>query len=54
MRRHLEICKGCYPRAQFEKRFIEVLGQSQSNGDAPEELKGRILETISQRGAEEG
>jgi anti-sigma factor (TIGR02949 family) len=54
VRRHLEVCEGCYPRAQFEKRFIEALGQSQNNGHAPEELKGRILEAIAQGGAEEG
>jgi len=53
-RRHLAVCKECYPRAQFKKRFIEALGQSQNNGHAPEELKGRIMEAISQGGAEEG
>ena len=54
VRRHLEVCKACYPRAQFEKHFIEALGQSQKNGSAPEELKGRILEAIAQGSAEEG
>ena len=54
VRRHLEVCKACYPRAQFEKHFIEALGRSQNNGHAPEELKGRILEAIAQGEAEEG
>jgi anti-sigma factor (TIGR02949 family) len=53
VRRHLEVFKGCYPRAQFERHFIEALGQSQNNGYAPEALKGRILEAVAQGGAEE-
>ena len=54
VRRHLEVCKACYPRAQFEKHFIEALGRSQRDGHASEELKGRILQAIAQGGAEAG
>jgi mycothiol system anti-sigma-R factor len=54
VRRHLDVCKACYPRAQFEKHFIEALGRSQKDGHASDELKGRILQALTEGGAPGG
>ncbi len=54
VRRHLDVCKACYPRAQFEKHFIEALGRSQKDGRASEEMKGRILQALAEGGAQGG
>lgn len=54
VRRHLEICKACYPRAQFEKHFLEALGSAQRDGHASEELKSRIHRALAEGGAQGG
>jgi len=54
VRRHLDVCKACYPRAQFEKHFIEALGRSQKDGHASDELKERILQALAEGGAQGG
>ena len=51
VRRHLEVCKACYPRAQFERHFIEALGRSQNDGHISEELKERVLQALAEGGA---
>ena len=50
VRRHLEVCKACYPRAQFERHFLEALGRAQKNGRASEELKDRVLQALAEGG----
>ena len=54
VQRHLDVCKACYPRAQFEKHFLEALGRSQRDGHASEELRGRVLQSLTRGGPEEG
>lgn len=51
VRRHLDVCKGCYPRAQFEREFLAALSRSQENGSVAPDLKGRILEALAKEGA---
>lgn len=47
---HLEICRRCYPRLQFERSFMEALRRVRSGRKAPRELRGRILETLRAEG----
>ena len=54
VRLHLEVCKACYPRAQFERHFLEALGRSQRDGHTSEELKGRVLQALAEGGARGG
>ncbi|UCC74566.1 MAG: zf-HC2 domain-containing protein [Gemmatimonadota bacterium] len=45
IRKHLQVCKRCYPRYDFEKaflRFVSELGRT----SAPAELRGRIFQNI--------
>jgi mycothiol system anti-sigma-R factor len=48
VRRHLEVCKACYPRAQFEKHFLEALQRSQNGGRVSASLKERVLQSLAE------
>ena len=48
VRRHLEICKNCYSRAQFEKHFLEALRRSRNGGRASTSLKERLLQALAE------
>ena len=48
VRRHLEVCKACHPRAQFEKHFLEALRKSRNGGRASASLKERVLQALAQ------
>ncbi len=50
VRRHLDVCKVCYPRVQFEKHFLAALGRSQTNGRASEELRNRVVQALAEEG----
>lgn len=50
VRSHLDVCKVCYPRVQFEKHFLEALGRSQTNGRASEELRNRVVQALAEEG----
>jgi hypothetical protein len=50
VRRHLDVCKACYPGVQFEKHFLAALGRSQTNGRASEELRNRVVQAIAEEG----
>ncbi len=54
VRRHLDACKGCYPRAQFEREFLAALSRAQQNGSAMPDLKNRILKALAKEGAGDG
>ncbi len=43
---HLEICKRCYPRAAFERSFLDALERARERRSAPEELKERVLAAL--------
>ena len=45
---HLEICKACYPRAQFERSFLEALDRAKQSQAAPEAVQARLLEALNQ------
>jgi mycothiol system anti-sigma-R factor len=48
VRRHLEVCEGCYPRVQFEKHFLKALRRSQDGGRVSESLRDRVLQSLAE------
>jgi mycothiol system anti-sigma-R factor len=45
IREHLELCKRCYPRYDFEKAFLRFLAE-QGQISAPPELRRKIFQEI--------
>lgn len=45
---HLELCKACYPRAQFERQFLEALERVKKKGPVPESVQARVLAALEQ------
>lgn len=45
---HLEICKACYPRAQFERSFLEALERVKKTDAAPERVQARVMVVLEQ------
>lgn len=59
LRRHFEVCQGCYPHLKLETVFREALRRATSGQCAPEKLRTRITALIDEArveeaGAEEG
>ena len=52
VKRHLDLCKACYPRFKFEKQFLEALHAAQSNKSSSPEFKDRILRLLAEEGLE--
>lgn len=48
VRRHLEVCEGCYPRVQFEKHFMEALRRSRNGGRVSKSLRERVLRSLAE------
>lgn len=49
---HLERCRRCYPRLQFERAFMETLRRARAGEQAPPELRRRVLDVLSEEGLE--
>jgi anti-sigma factor (TIGR02949 family) len=47
VRRHLDACPQCYPRAAFERRFLESLRTAGEGQLAGADLKNRILKALA-------
>ena len=47
---HLEVCKQCYPRAEFEKAFLDALHRVESGETCPEAVRESLLAAIQQGG----
>jgi anti-sigma factor (TIGR02949 family) len=45
IRKHLAVCKRCYPRYNFEQAFLRFLGE-QGRTAAPPELRRKIFASI--------
>ncbi len=45
---HFEICRKCYPRYSWERRFLETLRATETGVRAPDELRLQILEVIAE------
>lgn len=48
VRSHLDVCKVCYPRVQFEKHFMDALQRSQNGGRVSENLRARVLQSLEE------
>lgn len=53
IRKHVDVCKACYPRFQFEKEFLDALHRAQEEGGAAPDLKDRILKALADEGMAE-
>lgn len=51
VQRHIELCKACFPRFQFERHFLDVLQAAEERGAASPELKDRILKVLAEESA---
>ena len=47
VQQHLEQCKPCEQHAQFETRFVLILGNCLGKERCPDRLKGRILDSLA-------
>jgi len=52
VQQHLEECKPCEQHAQFESRFVVLVGTRLRNERCPETLKTRILDSLAREGGE--
>jgi len=53
VREHLDSCPQCYPRAAFEKNFLDAVRRTEDGRVAGADLKSRILEALAAEGTEE-
>ena len=51
IRRHLKLCKRCYPRYDFERAFLHFLSDH-GRASAPPELRRRIFASLLEEEAE--
>jgi len=51
---HFSICQKCFPHLRLEKRFREILHQSQAEEKAPAHLREQVLELLGAEAREEG
>ena len=51
VKRHVERCKACDPRFQFERHFLDALQAAEERGTASPELRDRILKVLAEEGA---
>lgn len=49
---HLEKCRRCYPRLQFEKAFMEALDRARAGEEPPSDLRNRVFDVLSREGLE--
>ncbi|MDX1566199.1 MAG: zf-HC2 domain-containing protein [Longimicrobiales bacterium] len=49
---HLEKCRRCYPRLQFEKAFMEALDRARAGEEPPTDLRNRVVDALSREGLE--
>ena len=48
---HLDACKRCYPRAEFERTFLEAVRRGQSGECCPDAVRASILAAIQSEGS---
>ena len=49
--KHLEICRKCYPRAQFERAFLDALGGVGAEDAVPADLREKVVAALQGEGA---
>lgn len=51
---HLEKCRRCYPRLQFERSFMDALERARSGKAPPRDLRNRVVSVLAEEGLELG
>ncbi len=47
IRKHLEVCKSCFPQYEFEKAFLRFLGdRDRGKVEVPAELRRKVFQRI--------
>lgn len=54
VRAHLEKCRRCYPRLQFERSFMEALSRARAGEEPPLDLRNRVVDVLREEGLELG
>lgn len=54
VRAHLEKCRRCYPRLQFERAFMEALSRARAGEEPPSDLRNRVVDVLREEGLELG
>lgn len=54
VRAHLEKCRRCYPRLQFEQAFMEALSRARAGEEPPSDLRNRVVDVLREEGLELG
>lgn len=47
---HLRGCRSCHPHYDFEKMVLETLHSLREQGNAPGELRARVMEALKKEG----
>ena len=47
---HVQHCKSCFDRAEFERRFKAAVCASRKAQGCPEELRSRVMQALSAEG----
>lgn len=45
---HLEVCKRCYPRAEFERAFLDAVRNCKDTQPCPDRVKESVLAAIAE------
>ena len=49
---HFEACKRCFPVMRFERSFLDAVQAAKQDAAAPEEVRNRILQALTEEGLE--
>ena len=50
VREHLEVCRRCYSRAEFERAFLEAVASSAHSERVPDSVRERVLAVLDDDG----
>jgi anti-sigma factor (TIGR02949 family) len=50
IRQHLALCAKCYPQYNFEKAFLDALGDCRCETCAPHDLRCKVVEALREAG----
>jgi anti-sigma factor (TIGR02949 family) len=50
LEKHVAECKHCFERADFERRFLEVIHAARNEEKCPKALRERVLSTLRAEG----
>lgn len=50
---HYDVCRHCYPHLRLEESFRQAVRRAASRPHAPDDLRNRVQELLSEAGREE-